>query len=184
MTALLRTPLLRSTTLGEAFGGTALLKAELLQKTGSFKARGLSAAVTRAVLAGAERFVLPTAGNAGIAAAAYGAPTYPASIAPPSLSPPPRMPDSPLVASPPAGSSANAGVAAGAKAHADASRITAFVFMRVPLSQPPQTGQWPAPSRASSIAARRSCSASGAAAGSPVPPTDCHVSYVNWYLPR
>ena len=33
----------------------------------------MSAAVTRAVAAGAERFVLPTAGNAGVAAAAYGA---------------------------------------------------------------------------------------------------------------
>ncbi len=35
--------------------------------TGSFKARGLSAAITRAVAAGATRFVLPTAGNAGVA---------------------------------------------------------------------------------------------------------------------
>jgi Threonine synthase len=43
------------------------------QSTGSFKARGLGAAITRAVAAGAERFVLPTAGNAGVAAAAYGA---------------------------------------------------------------------------------------------------------------
>ena len=41
MTTLLRTPLLRSTTLGEAFGGTAFLKAELFQKTGSFKPRGI-----------------------------------------------------------------------------------------------------------------------------------------------
>ncbi len=41
MTTLLRTPLLRSTTLGDAFGGTALLKAELFQKTGSFKPRGV-----------------------------------------------------------------------------------------------------------------------------------------------
>jgi threonine dehydratase len=39
VTPLLRTPLLRSTTLGEAFGGTAVLKAELFQKTGSFKPR-------------------------------------------------------------------------------------------------------------------------------------------------
>jgi threonine dehydratase len=36
-----RTPLLSSTTLGEAFGGRAFLKAELLQKTGSFKPRGV-----------------------------------------------------------------------------------------------------------------------------------------------
>jgi threonine dehydratase len=36
-----RTPLLSSETLGKAFGGRAHLKAELLQKTGSFKARGV-----------------------------------------------------------------------------------------------------------------------------------------------
>src|SRR5439155_691112 len=39
----------------------------------SFKARGLAAAVTRAAAAGATRFVVPTAGNAGIALAAYAA---------------------------------------------------------------------------------------------------------------
>jgi hypothetical protein len=47
-------------------------------------------------------------------------------------------------------------------------------FVHAP--QPPHTGQWPAPSRASSAAARASCSASGAAAGSPVPPTVAQVS--------
>ena len=36
-----RTPLLSSDTLGRAFGGRAFLKAELLQKTGSFKPRGV-----------------------------------------------------------------------------------------------------------------------------------------------
>jgi threonine synthase len=39
---------------------------------GSFKARGLSAAVTRAVGGGARRFTIPTAGNAGVALSAYG----------------------------------------------------------------------------------------------------------------
>ncbi len=74
-------------TLGE--GGTALLRLDRLgarlgfrelwvkdegtNPTGSFKARGLAAAVTRAVAAGARRFVVPTAGNAGIALAAYAA---------------------------------------------------------------------------------------------------------------
>jgi threonine dehydratase len=38
---LLRTPLLSSETLGRVFGGRAFLKAELLQKTGSFKPRGV-----------------------------------------------------------------------------------------------------------------------------------------------
>jgi threonine dehydratase len=38
---LTRTPLLSSETLGRTFGGRAFLKAELLQKTGSFKPRGV-----------------------------------------------------------------------------------------------------------------------------------------------
>lgn len=68
------TPLLRAGRVGRRLGLDDLwVKDEGANPTGSFKARGLSAAVTRAVLAGAERFVLPTAGNAGIAAAAYGA---------------------------------------------------------------------------------------------------------------
>lgn len=41
--------------------------------TGSFKARGLGAAITRAALAGVKSYTLPTAGNAGIAASAYAA---------------------------------------------------------------------------------------------------------------
>ena len=49
------------------------IKDEGTNPTGSFKARGLSAAITRAIGAGARRFVLPTAGNAGVAAAAYAA---------------------------------------------------------------------------------------------------------------
>ena len=72
MTALLRTPLLRSTTLGEAFGGAALLKAELLQKTGSFKPRGILAKL--ATLSPEERdrgVITVSAGNAA-AAVAYG----------------------------------------------------------------------------------------------------------------
>ncbi len=68
------TPLLPARRLGEAIGVPDLwVKDEAANPTGSFKARGLSAAVTRAVRAGATRFVLPTAGNAGVAAAAYGA---------------------------------------------------------------------------------------------------------------
>jgi len=49
------------------------IKDEGANPTGSFKARGLSAAITRAVAAGATQFVIPTAGNAGVAAAAYAA---------------------------------------------------------------------------------------------------------------
>src|SRR4051794_6433395 len=50
--------------------------------------------------------------------------------------------------------------------------------------QRPQAGHGAVPSRASSAAAMRSCSASGAAAGSPVPPIARHVARENWYLPR
>jgi threonine synthase len=68
------TPLLQVTRIGERIGLSSLfVKDEAINPTGSFKARGLSAAITRATLAGARRFTLPTAGNAGVAAAAYGA---------------------------------------------------------------------------------------------------------------
>ncbi|HVO33974.1 MAG TPA: pyridoxal-phosphate dependent enzyme, partial [Gemmatimonadales bacterium] len=68
------TPLLQARRLGDALGLSDLwVKDEAVNPTGSFKARGLAAAVTRAVRSGATRFVLPTAGNAGVAAAAYGA---------------------------------------------------------------------------------------------------------------
>jgi threonine synthase len=49
------------------------IKDEGLNPTGSFKARGMSAAVTRARTLGVPGFVVPTAGNAGAALAAYGA---------------------------------------------------------------------------------------------------------------
>ena len=68
------TPLLAVPRLASALNlGDAWVKDEAANPTGSFKSRGLSAAVTRAVRAGAERFTLPTAGNAGVAASAYGA---------------------------------------------------------------------------------------------------------------
>src|SRR4029450_3143155 len=49
------------------------IKDEGLNPTASFKARGLSAAVTAAKVLGAQTLALPTAGNAGGAAAAYAA---------------------------------------------------------------------------------------------------------------
>jgi threonine synthase len=68
------TPLLGCPRLGERLGLPDLwVKDEGANPTGSFKARGLSAAITRAVAAGVTRFVIPTAGNAGVAAAAYAA---------------------------------------------------------------------------------------------------------------
>ncbi len=50
-----------------------LVKDEGQNPTGSFKDRGLSAAVTRAVHDGATEFVVPSAGNAAVALAAYAA---------------------------------------------------------------------------------------------------------------
>jgi threonine synthase len=68
------TPLLAVPRIGERIGLPRLLvKDEAINPTGSFKARGLAAAITRAVIGGARAFTLPTAGNAGVAAAAYGA---------------------------------------------------------------------------------------------------------------
>lgn len=68
------TPLLAAPRLAAALGlGDIWIKDESTNPTGSFKARGLSAAITRAVAAGAKEFVIPTAGNAGVASAAYAA---------------------------------------------------------------------------------------------------------------
>ena len=68
------TPLLQLDRAAPTLGYDALwLKDESTNPTGSFKARGLAMAVTRALLGGAEAFVVPTAGNAGVALAAYAA---------------------------------------------------------------------------------------------------------------
>ncbi|HEU5217685.1 MAG TPA: threonine synthase [Gemmatimonadales bacterium] len=68
------TPLLATPRIGARIGLPAVLvKDEGTNPTGSFKSRGLSAAITRAVAGGARAFTLPTAGNAGVAASAYGA---------------------------------------------------------------------------------------------------------------
>jgi len=68
------TPLIHVERLAARHGFDHLwVKDESTNPTGSFKARGLAVAVTRAVLAGAKQFVVPTAGNAGVALAAYAA---------------------------------------------------------------------------------------------------------------
>ncbi len=68
------TPLLDAPRIAQRHGfGRLLVKDESVNPTGSFKARGLAAAVTRASAAGARAFVVPTAGNAGVALAAYAA---------------------------------------------------------------------------------------------------------------
>jgi threonine synthase len=68
------TPLLHARRLGATLGLDRLyIKDESLNPTNSFKARGQSAAITRAKALGAHTITLPTAGNAGNAAAAYSA---------------------------------------------------------------------------------------------------------------
>jgi threonine synthase len=68
------TPLIHARRLGERIGLSRFyIKDEGLNPTASFKARGLSAAVTVAKALGAKTLALPTAGNAGGAAAAYAA---------------------------------------------------------------------------------------------------------------
>jgi threonine synthase len=68
------TPLIQARRLAERVGLTNLyIKDEGLNPTGSFKARGMAVAVSRALELGAQTLVTPTAGNAGGAMAAYAA---------------------------------------------------------------------------------------------------------------
>src|SRR5579862_775639 len=68
------TPLIPAAKLGASMGLKNLsVKDEGLNPTGSFKARGMTAAVTRAKQLGAKALAAPTAGNAGGALAAYAA---------------------------------------------------------------------------------------------------------------
>ena len=68
------TPLLHARAIGRELGvGSLYVKDESLNPTNSFKARGLSAAVTRARTLGATILSIPSAGNAANAMAAYAA---------------------------------------------------------------------------------------------------------------
>ena len=68
------TPLLHLPNLGADLGLSHLYtKDESLNPTGSFKARGLGAAVSKAKELGITKVIIPTAGNAGGAMAAYAA---------------------------------------------------------------------------------------------------------------
>jgi threonine synthase len=67
-------PLLRLNRLAvELSLSNLFVKDESLNPTGSFKARGLSAAVSKAKELGVKKIIIPTAGNAGGALAAYAA---------------------------------------------------------------------------------------------------------------
>ena len=66
------TPLLAATNLQKKLGLQSLfIKEEGLNPTGTFKARGISAAVSKAAELGITGFTMPSAGNAAGAAAAY-----------------------------------------------------------------------------------------------------------------
>jgi threonine synthase len=68
------TPLVQAKRLGDRLGVTNLwIKDEGLNPTGSFKARGLSCAVSVAVELGIPKLAIPSAGNAASALAAYAA---------------------------------------------------------------------------------------------------------------
>ncbi len=68
------TPLFPARRLGAAVGFSSLfIKDEGLNPTGSFKARGLAVAVSRAFELGVSAVSIPTAGNAGSAMSAYAA---------------------------------------------------------------------------------------------------------------
>ena len=68
------TPLIPAGRLGESIGARELyVKDESSNPTGSFKARGMAVAVSRLAELGIVRAYIPSAGNAGLALAAYGA---------------------------------------------------------------------------------------------------------------
>jgi threonine synthase len=68
------TPLLRASRIGDSLGaGDLWIKDDGLNPTGSFKARGMSCAISMAVELGIRKVALPSAGNAASAAAAYSA---------------------------------------------------------------------------------------------------------------
>ena len=68
------TPLVRARRIGTQIGATNLwIKDEGINPTGSFKARGLSCAVSMCVELGIRKLAIPSAGNAASAMAAYAA---------------------------------------------------------------------------------------------------------------
>ncbi|MEW6180397.1 MAG: threonine synthase [Chloroflexota bacterium] len=93
------TPILPLPRLGEDFGLERLyLKDESINPTGTFKARGLSAAVSRARELGVRWLTIPTAGNAGGALAAYAARAgIPAQVFMPADTPPANIEESRVV---------------------------------------------------------------------------------------
>lgn len=87
------TPLVEAPELAAAAGvGQLWIKDEGQNPTASFKARGLCMAITRAKALGLPGVCVPTAGNAGIALAAYAAAArLPARVYAPATTPPPIL---------------------------------------------------------------------------------------------
>jgi len=87
------TPVAEVPSLARAVGVRRLfVKDEGRNPTASFKARGMASAVTRARALGAPGLVVPTAGNAGAALAAYGAAAgLPVRVYAPRTTPPPIL---------------------------------------------------------------------------------------------
>ena len=67
------TPLIEAPTVSERVGARVLLKFEGLNPTGSFKDRGMTMAVSKAVAEGAEAVICASTGNTAASAAAYAA---------------------------------------------------------------------------------------------------------------
>jgi threonine synthase len=67
------TPLLRATRLSERFGADVWLKLEGANPTGSFKDRGMTVAVSKALEEGARAVICASTGNTAASAAAYAA---------------------------------------------------------------------------------------------------------------
>jgi threonine synthase len=67
------TPLIHSPKLSEMSGATVFIKFEGLNPTGSFKDRGMTVAISKAVEAGADTVICASTGNTSAAAAAYAA---------------------------------------------------------------------------------------------------------------
>ena len=66
------TPIIQLNALASQYGiATLLLKDESKNPAGSFKARGLSVAISKAKELGIDRCIIPSAGNAGAAMATY-----------------------------------------------------------------------------------------------------------------
>jgi threonine synthase len=65
------TPLYKLEKLGKKYGIDLIIKDEAFNPTGSFKARGLGMAISKAKELGVTKCVIPTAGNAGGAMSAY-----------------------------------------------------------------------------------------------------------------